>query len=307
MTFSNSDTEELLEKIAAKRNFELDGKLEVAQGIVPNPDVVSARSLELIPLKKRQQEGIVAGQGVFVIENGYFQNPTAQEKRFLKPLYEPVDIDRYAIAEQPTKRIIYSTRANTEQTPLPIRLMRHLERYREIMEERRENQTGRLEFFQLHWPRDERFFERGEKILAVRKCDVPIFTYTNEDAYVMMAFNVIKTDRANLLYLTGLLNSRLVRFWLRHRGKMQGQNFQVDKEPLLAIPLCIPSKAEQEKLAKSVQRIIDCKKQMPNAKTDAEKEQLLRLINQFENQIQDTIEMTVYELNEEDRKLLEQA
>ncbi len=296
----------LLDKIAAKRNFELNGKMEVAQGIVPNPDVVSARALEIIPYKKRQQEGIEAGQGVFVVNDGYFAAPSQLEKRFLKPLYEPSDIGRYAIVDKPAKSIIYSTRANTAHAPLPSRLLSHLERYREIMEERRENQLGRLEFFQLHWPREERFFEQGAKILSARKCDEPTFTYTENEAYVMMAFNVIITERANLLFLTGLLNSRLVRFWLKHRGKMQGQNFQVDKEPLLEIPLCVPSKTEQEKIAKFVQRIIECKQQMPSIKTDAENVQFQRFVGQVESQIQDAIE-TIYGLNDEERKMLEVA
>jgi adenine-specific DNA-methyltransferase len=52
-----------------------------------------------------------------------------------------------------------------------------------------------------------------------------------------MAFNVIRSERIDLKYLTALLNSRLVAFWLRHRGKMQGLQYQVDKEPLLNIPL----------------------------------------------------------------------
>ncbi|MDR0328808.1 MAG: hypothetical protein LBI05_10980, partial [Planctomycetaceae bacterium] len=55
--------------------------------------------------------------------------------------------------------------------------------------------------------------------------------------FVMMAFNVIRSERIDLKYLTALLNSRLVAFWLRHRGKMQGLQYQVDKEPLLNIPL----------------------------------------------------------------------
>lgn len=171
------------------------------------------------------------------------------------------------------------------------------------MDERRENQLGRLEYFQLHWPREERFFEQGAKILSARKCNEPTFTYTENDAYVMMSFNVIKTERVNQLFLTGLFNSRLVKFWLKHRGKMQGQNYQVDKEPLLAIPLCVPSWEEQERIAALVRRIIDCKQQMPSAQTDSDKEQLQRLVNQFENQIQDAVE-TTYGLDDDERKTL---
>ena len=36
-------------------------------------------------------------------------------------------------------------------------------------------------------------------------------------------------------FLTGVLNSKLVAFWLRHKGKMQGNNYQVDKQPIISI------------------------------------------------------------------------
>jgi adenine-specific DNA-methyltransferase len=29
-------------------------------------------------------------------------------------------------------------------------------------------------------------------------------------------------------------------FWLKHKGKMQGNNFQVDKGPLMKIPIFVP-------------------------------------------------------------------
>ncbi|MFX9619229.1 hypothetical protein ABTU73_17695, partial [Acinetobacter baumannii] len=49
--FSGDRVEKILRAIEARRNFELDPGREIAQGIVPNPDVVSGRSLELIPLE----------------------------------------------------------------------------------------------------------------------------------------------------------------------------------------------------------------------------------------------------------------
>lgn len=306
LTFSASNLETLLDKIASKRNFELNGNAEIAQGIVPNPDVVSSRSLQLIPEKKRAENAITVGQGVFVVAANHFGSPNKSETHFLKPLYEPTDVGQYAITRDSTKAIIYSTRSNAQNETLPMRLKNHLEKYREIMEERRENKRGRIDFNHLHWPRDVRFFEQGEKILAVRKCEEPTFAYTESEAYVMMSFNIIKTDRVNLLYLTALLNSRLVRFWLKHRGKMQGQNFQVDKEPLLAIPLCVPETSEQERLAKITKRIIECKQKMAGVTTDSAQIQLQRSFEQFEAQLDDAIG-TLYGLNESERNLISLA
>ena len=100
------------------------------------------------------------------------------------------------------------------------------------MDDRRENQNGRLNYYHLHWPRENVFFEKGAKILSIRKCEKPSFTYTENEIYVMMAFNIIKTSRLNLKYLTALLNSKLVGFWLRFKGKMQGGNYQIDTPPI---------------------------------------------------------------------------
>lgn len=304
LSFSTLSFEMLLDKIAVKRNFELDGNSEIAQGIVPNPHVVTSRSIQLIPEKKRAENAITVGQGVFVVATNYFESQSRSEKQFLKPLYEPTDVEQYSITRNSTKALIYSTRNNTANATLPVRLKNHLEKYREIMEERRENILGRIAFNHLHWPRDIHFFEEGEKILAVRKCDKPTFAYTENEAFVMMSFNIIKTGRVNLLYLTALLNSRLVRFWLKHRGKMQGHNFQVDKEPLLAIPLCVPEKTEQERLAKITKRIIECKQKMAGVTTDSAQMQLQRSLEQFEEQLQEAIE-TLYGLNEQERALIQ--
>lgn len=64
-----------------------------------------------------------------------------------------------------------------------------------------------------------------------------MFSYVDFDSYVNQAYYVIKSNRINLKYLTALLNSKIITFWLKYKGKMQGDNFQIDKEPLLNLPI----------------------------------------------------------------------
>ena len=52
------------------------------------------------------------------------------------------------------------------------------------MDQRRENMSGRLDFYHIHWPRTETFFQQGEKILVPRKSPIPLFAYRMEEAYV---------------------------------------------------------------------------------------------------------------------------
>ena len=119
----------------------------------------------------------------------------------------------------------------------------------------------------------------------------------------MMAFNVIKTDRINQKYLTALLNSKVVRYWLQHKGKMQGGQFQVDKEPLLAIPLVAPSGAEQQRIAKLVDLILQASEKLHIAVLDSGRDRYQRLIDQTDAKIQESI-YTYYKLSDSDIDLI---
>lgn len=300
-SFSEDSISALLDKIARAGNFQFEGNREIAQGIVPNIDVVTARGINLIPEDARRERGVRVGDGVFVVAAGHFAAPTEVEQRFLKPTYDPVHVARYAILQPATRRLIYSKPDSTRDGGLPPRLQKHLDKFAEIMAARRENQMGRIETHHLHWPRDERFFQKGEKILAVRKCSAPTFSYTEDEAYVMMAFNVIKTDRANMLYLTGLLNSAVIRFWLKHRGKLQGNHFQIDKEPLLALPIHVPSEEAQRIVAEQVSRVIEGTKLAAHATTSAEAERLARLLREAEHRVETSI-ANIYGLSRDERE-----
>jgi hypothetical protein len=290
LTFSTDENSILLDKIKAKQNFIIDPKKEIAQGIVPNPDVVTNNNILKLPPARVKKENIKVGDGVFIIDKGFFGKLSAKENRYIKPVYEPHLIDKYSINDF-DKEIIYITKKNYKNDA--PRLISHLEKFKEIMEDRRENQQGKLGFYNLHWPRDEYFFEKGEKILSVRKCAFPTFAFTEEEAYVMMSFNVIRSKRINLKYLTGLLNSKLIAFWLRKKGKMQGNNYQIDKEPLLKIPIYKPSDKEQTEIAKFVDKIIALKAKGKDS-------------SELEKQI-DELVYKLYEITPEEQKIIEDS
>nr|WP_256437269.1 TaqI-like C-terminal specificity domain-containing protein [Flavobacterium sp. CS20] len=110
----------------------------------------------------------------------------------------------------------------------------------------------------LHRARNEEFF-KGEKIISLRKNHQPCFTYTDFDCYVTQTFYSIKPHTFNLKYLTALLNSKLIAFWLRYKGKMQGNNYQIDKEPLVNIPIINTPEKTVNLLSNMVAEILDKK------------------------------------------------
>ena len=292
-TFSSSNIEQLLDKITECRNFSLDSSKEVAQGIVAPQDFLNAKGNQSLGNKYQ------IGQGIFNLTQEEVDNLclSNSELGLLKPIYTTAELGRYLGNSKNRYWTIYTdSKFKNPSSIMPYpSIKKHLDQFRKII-------TSDNAPYGLHRARDEKFFI-GEKIVSARKCASPIFTYTDFPCYVSQTFNVIKTDRVNQLYLTGLLNSRLTRFWLKNRGKMQGQNFQVDKEPLLSVPICVPDIAEQERIGKIVQRQIECLKKIGLSETESARSQFQRIYDQSEDQLQDAIEL-IYGLSEGDRDLL---
>jgi len=111
---------------------------------------------------------------------------------------------------------------------------------------------------------------------------------------------VIKTERVNQKYLVAILNSKLVAFWLQHKGKMQGNNYQIDKEPIIDLPLYEAPKAGQKDLANLTTRIIEFIKS-PDYFGNPEKQAKVRGI---ERQI-DELVYKLYGLTDEEIKIVE--
>jgi len=307
INFNNSSNETILEKIQKKQNFKLDDK-ELANAIIPNPDYLNNSILKKIPEEKIKHFNLKSGDGVFVVPKNYFKSLNIKEKQYIKPLIEATEVERYVFPDKSNQEIIYFTKKNFDGNACPT-LIKHLEKFKEVMLERRETKSGQMDFYHIHWPRNENFFKEGSKILSVRKCSKPTFIYTEKEAYVTGKFYVLKSDRIDLKYLTGLLNSKLIAFWLKYKGKMQGDNYQIDKEPLLDLPLIEPSKEKQNEIAELVTQIIENKQKeidykdlLKQAKAENSFDREIKLKKELEN-ITKTIETAENKINNEIFKL----
>ncbi len=167
-------------------------------------------------------------------------------------------------------------------------LKRHLDRFASVI-------TSDNKPYGLHRARKEHFF-KGEKIIVQRKCvEKPSFSYSNFDCYVSATFYVIKTNRLNHKYLVGLLNSKLVAFWLKNKGKMQGENYQLDKEPLLQIPIFDATKEQAKPVIALVDQILSAKQ--ANFNTDT---------SDLEHKI-DALVYALYGLTDEEIAIIEES
>lgn len=227
LSFENTDNEFILEQIKSKSNFSLDSRKEVAQGIVSPQDFLNKANQNFLG------SSYVIGEGIFNLTTDELMNFDfdKNELELIKPFYSTSELGKYFGNHDNHLWIIYTTSDfKDEHRILPYpNIKKHLDRFKSII-------TSDNKPYGLHRSRNENFF-KGEKIISLRKCASPTFTYTDFDCYVSQTFFIIKSCRINLKYLTGILNSKLVAFWLWHRGKLQGDFYQIDKEPLLEIPL----------------------------------------------------------------------
>lgn len=287
LNFTKSDYEELFNKIQKYGKFYLEER-EVAQGIVYPQENINKKSLEILG------NNFYLGQGIQKLTNEEVENLNLlkNEKILLKPIFESDNIQKYFVKRYNYFWVIYTNSSfkNPNSMDDYPNLKKHLDKFQNVI-------TSDNKPYGLHRARDEKFFTGSPRIVALRKCvGEPKFSYVDFDCYVSATFYVIKTQRINVKYLTAILNSKLIAFWLKHKGKMQGNNYQIDKEPLLNIPIVtINSKNQKiaDELINLVDEILKAKEQDKNANTSPLEEKINNMVYK------------IYNLTEEEIKTIE--
>lgn len=229
--FLDNKQKQIIDKILNTKNIIYLNDKEIAQGIVCPQDSLNKKAVEKLGKYN-------VGDGVFVISETELKlmNLTEKELKYIKPYYTSDNILKWKTLKENDFYIIYTTKSINDLIDEYPNLKAHLDKYTAII-------TSDNKPYGLHRARDEKFFV-GEKIISKRKCQEPCFSFSDFDTYVSQTFNIIKTDRVNLKYLIGILNSNLIKYWLKNKGKMQGNNYQIDKEPLCAIPIALNKEYE---------------------------------------------------------------
>ncbi|ECO3447141.1 class I SAM-dependent DNA methyltransferase [Campylobacter coli] len=287
LNFTKSDYEELFNKIQKYGKFYLEER-EVAQGIVYPQENINKKSLEILG------NNFYLGQGIQKLTNEEVENLNLlkNEKILLKPIFESDNIQKYFVKRYNYFWVIYTNSSfkNPNSMDNYPNLKKHLDKFKKVI-------TSDNKPYGLHRARDEKFFTGSPRIVALRKCvGEPKFSYVDFDCYVSATFYVIKTQRINVKYLTAILNSKLVAFWLKHKGKMQGNNYQIDKEPLLNIPI-VDTNSKNKKIADELINLVDeilkAKEQDKNANTSPLEEKINNMVYK------------IYNLTEEEIKTIE--
>ena len=269
LTFANDKQEKVLNKILVNGTFYLQEK-EIGQGICPSLD-------ELFVLK----------------DTSPFSK---KEKTYIKEWHTGLSTKYYA--DKTNKFIIYMSAKNYSKDNLDDlpNIQKHFEPHRERLQQAKiQYKTPKKPYFFLHREREERFFINGnEKIISQVRCEIPTFVYSTKNFYGSRALFFIQTNRVKMKYLLGILNSKPIAFWLKHKGKMQGNLFKIEKENLLNIP--IPKITESNKplcdeIIKCVDKILEIKAKDSALDTSKLESKIDSLVYKLYNLTNDEIEI----------------
>ena len=280
LKFDDDQSISILDKMVYKGNFQLTLK-EATNGIHPHHGYLNAKMVEEL------QNRFPIGTGVFALSKSELNSLQLDklEQELIKPFYSTTKLtEKWWVNKNNTEFIIYTDSSFKDVKKINDypRIKKHLDQFNKII-------TSDNRPYGLHRAREEKFFI-GEKIAVARKCKEPSFIFSDDNAYFSAAFYIVKTNRIDLKYLTAVYNSNLINFWLLKRGKMQGSIYQIDKEPLLEIPIHVPSDKKQiDKVADEVDKVIALKEALSKAKTESDKNFYQNQVISIESSIDDFI------------------
>ena len=282
--FSTSDGDSVLKRLADLPD-RLGDVCVVRQGFVANPDKFKKSHRINYPRIKAED-----GDGIFTLNRA--EARALQDAAHLKPFFKNSNISKFATARSTNLSVIY---LNRDLSPTKEE-KRHLQKFREILESRREVVKGVIPWYSLHWPREQYMFE-GPKIVGPQRSNLNTFGFNDQSWYASADVYFIKESdpKFPLKPILGLLNSRLYYYWLYHRGKRKGEMLELYQVPLSEIP--IPQLTSQQK-AQLTKIVDECIKSVDNELLMIEAEDDLNaFVNELFDLSRDDIETvnTAYE------------
>jgi adenine-specific DNA-methyltransferase len=251
---------------------------DVRQGMAENPPVINARLNRTVANRYRIGEGVfvLSAEELEALEFG------AVERRHLRPYFEASRLGRYYVPAATDRQILYLTRATAPTLADCPRVAAHLERFRPVLERRRETRLGLCAWWHLHWPREERLFVEP-RVLSIQMGRVPQFAWSAQPTFVGFSVNLIVNKlRAaeaapfSLESLTGILNSTVAAEWFARLAKRRGVSLEISGGLLRQFPLPPADAALDAELASLVRQRQELARRLPDrdAALPAEAQQL---------------------------------
>ena len=203
---------------------------KINQGIVTGADKVSNSH------RQKYQIDEPIGTGIFVLSLMELSKLRLHQEGLglVRPWYKNSDVNRWNTSIQSNERILYLDRVANPQPGI----LNYLQKFRDVLNQRREVENGVIEWWRLQWPRSEEIFT-CEKIVAPQRSHRNTFGYNEIPWYASAdVYFITQNDRSiNLKYVLALLNSNIYYLWLYHRGKRKGETLELYQTPLSQVPI----------------------------------------------------------------------
>lgn len=295
--FMKTDIKKLIDRIKIKSKYKLEDISIINQGIVSGADKISNRNIKYLKEEMIKKNNIKLKDGVFVLKDEEL-NEKKIEKKYIKKFYKNSNLNKYIINEITNLNIIYLNRKSEINKDLNV--YKHLIKYKNILESKRECKKNLLPWYSLHWARNQSIF-KGEKLLVAQRAKSNNFCYSNSDFYSSADVYYITKVKEDINYLLGYLNSEIIYFWLYHKGKKKGEYLELYKEPLRKIPILEMEDKAKNKIIKKTKKIINLLKENEyNIKRFVQKKANLDFLKEYNN-LKSDIDNIIYESLEFDK------
>jgi type I restriction-modification system DNA methylase subunit len=212
----------------------------VNQGVVPSPLRLTKSKYEELSQEAIRKHNLRVGDGVFVLTKEEVDKLRLadDEQHIMKPYFKNSDIEKYITSASANEFLIYTTSA-TKIDDYP-NIKSHLEKFRSILEARLSRYNEDYRWFELHRSREQRIFE-DKKIVCSYRAKEASFAYHEGSFYGSTDMYFIKpkneADSHSLKYLVGILNSKVIGFWLLKKGKIKGIIKEQFATPIGNVPI----------------------------------------------------------------------
>ena len=235
--------------------------LYINQGVVPGIDRVTKENIKILSTDIINKRNIKIGNGIFVLRedeaNKIVSNPEQYE--LLVSSYRNSHISPYYVDIPINEReyLIYINRKiNLNEYP---EIKAHLEKFREILEARliryeEKDYKESYPWYRLNRPRDKKILSSEKIVVSNWGINWQSFAYQSGSFFEKrdITFFIKKPNiKESLFYFLGILNSNLIRYWMKSKAKQIGYMRQKLQEQ---IPIhCINfDKPEEIKMYKEI-------------------------------------------------------
>ena len=224
-------------------------------------------------------QGIVTGNNpAFIFENESEALSKGIEKELLHPLGHGRDIEKYMVRSHDRRILYIDGSVDIEKYP---KTKEWLLNFKDRLETRREVRRNVIKWYSLQWPRIKSELDLKEKILLQNTRNEALkvriaATLDDTGIYGTQGLNFIipKDDEADLHFLLGILNSKLINYLFA--TKFLNLAIKAEYVKQIRIPLTTP--VHNEIIVNLVDKILNAKKANPQADTSVWEQEIDKLV-----------------------------